>query len=111
MGRLHDMAGHPSGPHVHYDGSTLSRFLGATRRSPGVTEFERKSKAGSPPQPREEEVDMLDKRAHVMSRRRCLSAAGVCAVGTWIVPRRILAQHEGANLVQEIRAAAATADI
>jgi glyoxylase-like metal-dependent hydrolase (beta-lactamase superfamily II) len=54
---------------------------------------------------------MLDNGAHVISRRRFLAATGVCAFGAWIVPKRILAQHEGDNLVQQIRAAAATADI
>jgi glyoxylase-like metal-dependent hydrolase (beta-lactamase superfamily II) len=54
---------------------------------------------------------MIDNGPYVVSRRHFLATAGVVAVGVWVAPQRIIAQHEGDKLVQQIRAAAATADI
>lgn len=46
-----------------------------------------------------------------ISRRHFLTSAGVAAASAWLGRHRLLAQHEGDQLVNQIRGAAATANI
>ena len=46
-----------------------------------------------------------------ISRRRFLQSVGFAAAGAWLGAQRLLAQHEGDEIVNLMRAAAATADI
>jgi glyoxylase-like metal-dependent hydrolase (beta-lactamase superfamily II) len=49
--------------------------------------------------------------ADTISRRDFLSIAGLATAGVWLCPRRLLAQHEGDEIVNLMRAGAATAAI
>jgi glyoxylase-like metal-dependent hydrolase (beta-lactamase superfamily II) len=55
---------------------------------------------------------MITNHSAVMSRRHFLRySAGVAAAAAWLGPHRLLAQHEGDEIVNLMRAAAATAAI
>src|SRR5215212_5969030 len=54
---------------------------------------------------------MTSNAERAISRRRLLTSAGFAAAALWIDPRRVLAQHELDDLVSQMRADAATANL